>query len=489
MPGLTPDGIDIKRFDGLKTDLNNNLEALAGVTIDTSALSVPGIINSITARELSLLWELAENVYDGSNLMRAEGEQLDNLGLSSGLTRNPSLRTRGLCWFAGRDGTTITPNVFISSLAGNRFTPINTFQITSNRCSRATIFVQSVENSTNYQVTIDNILFSYESDADATLEEIISGLKTQIDLGAGKYQATLIENGTKIQIRAVNRVSDVLNITFTTFLGAEDIETPSTVVSEDFGFIPGDANSIVNIVSPVNGWDSVNNYTDLTLGRFEETDEEFRLRIFREFSAIGSGTRDTTVQRVLAVTGVTAASVIQNTKWVEDTSRFIPLPPKTYMVIVHGVFDPQALGDVIWANKPLSIRTIGNTRIDIVDRYNQPQTVYYVQPLRKYVYMRVRYSLYTEETAPADRNQRIATALNIQGNTLAIGEDIIPKRFYKAVYDNVTGIGDLTIEVALDLDPAKAVDDPTLMYSEDPQSVDILDIATFAENRMDVQQN
>ena len=89
--------------------------------------------------------------------------------------------------------------------------------------------------------------------------------------------------------------------------------SPITFLSEDYGPVACPINTLTNIVTPIAGWNAINNTVAGVLGRFIETDTELRLRRANSIRLLGSGT----VQAIEAgltqkVSGVTSATVFEN---------------------------------------------------------------------------------------------------------------------------------------------------------------------------------
>lgn len=486
MSGLTKDGFVIKRYDEILKEINEDLINTLGVNIDTSVNSVAGIYNSIMAKQLASLWELGQNVYDGGDLLKAEGEQLDNLALLQGILRESAKATRGIAWFRGEDGTQLTANTLMTSLAGDSFLPEVNFSISSSNSIETTFEVALVVPLSVYQVTIDGAIYTYTSSGSDTAETIRDQLHTKLLVGSGLFSAEKF-GSTQVKIVA-NDKSNPLNVSGTSYLTFSEVLTPAIIVSQELGYISGDALAIVNISTPVNGWESVSNPTDLNLGRNQETDEDLRSRILETYSTVGSGTPSTILQRVLEVPNVQSAVLYENVKWQTDTTLVPNLPPKSYTLTVHDG-DTNDIGKVIWETKPAGIQTVGNTFVDIVDKFGQTHRVNFSRPTTQYVWIKIEYTKYSEELFPTDGEEKMKQACLIFGDALDINEDIIPKRFVGEIYRNVSGIDDLNVEVAIT--PDANIDDPNdgrLVYSSNRVEITASQVATFGTARMRVTE-
>ena len=482
MAGLTAQGFEIKRSNTILEDLNTRLRLNLKRDIDTSEGSVAGIINAIVADELASLWELAQGIYDGSDILKAEGVQLEDLALRVGLTRFPAQRTRGVAWFTGENGASIPTTARLSSLRGDEFRPESNFNISTTTAISLNANVEVVNNSTEYQITVNSTIYTFTSDSDATKAEITAGLNTALQAGASTFTSSVVDE--QIQIVATDS-SQTLNVGASSFITFNTVVTPSIVVSTQFGFIPGDSFTLVNIDTPINGWNSVTNNDDLNLGRNPETDNELRVRIIREFATTGSGTFISIIQAMLRIDNVQAAIIHSNRTWVTDTSVIPNLPPKSYAVVVHDGLTQDILNEV-FRTQPAGIEAVGNTTGTVTDPWGQTHTVKFSRPTSQYAYMRITRTTHNEESYPTDGDDRIKQACLIYGDTLSIGQDVSPKRFFGPIYGGVAGIDDLTVEIALSTDNTLPNNDVSLTYVETKLPISNSEISRFAISRMEV---
>jgi uncharacterized phage protein gp47/JayE len=101
---LDSTGFKRKRFDDLFGDMEDKAKEVFGDKVNTSELSVLGIILRLMAWFLSLAWELAEKVYYSGYVNTAEGVSLDRLGPYVGITRNLALYAAGYVQVTGAAG-------------------------------------------------------------------------------------------------------------------------------------------------------------------------------------------------------------------------------------------------------------------------------------------------------------------------------------------------------------------------------------------------
>ena len=485
---LTPEGLTIKRLPQILEELNTELKANLGQNIDTSENSIAGAFNAIYAKSLADLWELAQGVYDSTDLLKAEGEALDNLGLIVGFLRSPATPTAGVAYFTGNDGTTIPEGSLMQSIRRDPYETTEEVSITATDSVNVRLTVALARNNETYTVTIDTTTYTYVSDANATITEILTGLHTEMlintDVALTLFIDPDVEEDSYIEID--KNVKDVtMSVTAVSYITFPRVTTPSVIRSVEAGKIIGDAETITTIVDAVVGWDSVTNPTDLKLGTDLATDEEFRNTILTGFNTVGNSTPDTIGSRLLEVNNVTDVKIRENVTEVTDGNG---LPPKSYECIVNGG-DSQEIGDEIWRTKPAGIRTFGTVSVDVLDFNSQEHTVHFSRPITKYAHISVYYTKYAEEIFPSDGEDLMKQVMLEYGDSLTIDEDIIPQRFVGDIYRDISGIEGLDIKIAL---TANVDDDPNVSplvpFTSDPIPISDEEISSFATIRMEVTE-
>ena len=69
------------------------------------------------------------------------------------------------------------------------------------------------------------------------------------------------------------------------------------------------------------------------------------------------------------------------------------------------------------------------------------------------------YSLYNEELFPVDGEDRMKQAISNYGIGYELGEDVIPTRLLTAIYQSVSGVGNISVRVGTSLSPVAASPD------------------------------
>lgn len=152
----------------------------------------------------------------------------------------------------------------------------------------------------------------------------------------------------------------------------------TTAVCEEVGAILPENGTVVQILTPVRGWERVYNNSIVAPGRNPETDEEARLRqqqstantAFRQIDAIYANIRN--------VPGVTYCRVYQNNRFYPADARGIPY--KEIAVVVEGG-DPREIATRITERAPVTVQGYGNNYETFYDAQNVAYAVYYSRPI------------------------------------------------------------------------------------------------------------
>jgi hypothetical protein len=142
--------------------------------------------------------------------------------------------------------------------------------------------------------------------------------------------------------------------------------------------------------------------------------------------------------------------------------------------------DEDEIGAVLWARKPGGIHLHGDETVTVEDSQGYDHVLEYSRPTDVLQWLRATYTLYDEEDFPDNGETTMAAALLAVGNALSIGNDVLPDRFAGPVFDAVTGIETLTIEIADDSGGSPG------SYSENPKSIEFNEIAKFDSARITI---
>jgi uncharacterized phage protein gp47/JayE len=160
------------------------------------------------------------------------------------------------------------------------------------------------------------------------------------------------------------------SISVGTNLSISSQSSPITFLSQNFAPIAAPINTLVEILTPISGWNSINNPKAGVTGRFIETDAELRIRRNNSIRLLGAGTVESIRARLLQqVPGVTSAFIFENRTMTQEPIDIVlnqDLVTGNTITIVFNTI--QTLPIVTFATSHLD--TMNAIAIDIA---NQPQ--------------------------------------------------------------------------------------------------------------------
>lgn len=192
-----------------------------------------------------------------------------------------------------------------------------------------------------------------------------------------------------------------------------------TITCQNVGPITFEPNELTKIVTPVAGWDTVTNGTQLSIGSFEETNEELRRRQRVSTSAPSVSLIDGLYANLLNTPGVTYARCYQNSSPTTTDSRGI-LPATLACVVVGGTDEDVA--KTIFTRYAMNL-TQGDTTVTFFDLQNEayPINFYRATPVNIIVDMDIE--IYNSNSFPNDGTDQIKQAIitYAQGGAKALG--------------------------------------------------------------------
>jgi uncharacterized phage protein gp47/JayE len=493
-------GFNPPRYEDTQKELQETLQNFFGGVADLSEDALMGVYNSIMALSCTSLWELSTVVYDSSNLLSAEGFLLDNLALLVGVVRLPASYTRGVVWFTGNDGAIVESTAKVQSTLGDVFNIEREIEVTSTSCIEVKVKIRTLVQDSSYTIEAGEIgatsTYRREPTPDQTALEILTDISVMLVEDNAEFENVKVlldaSGDPYIFIKKVNTGQN-MSISGTTYFDFIDVVTPAIVHADVQGNIPAKAHTITIFLPnqrslPIH---NVDNPYDLQRGRGIETDEELRMRVLNAYMQVAGGTSDAIQRAVASVFGVSSVKVVRNTTDLTSNDSKA-LPPKSFQVIVYNG-DGNLIAETIWKNKPAGIQCYATPnnplteKHSIIDFNGQVHEVSFVRPTTQFIYVRVEYNLYSEESFPKSGELILAEELANYGQTLQIGEDVITDRFIPHVYRNVKGIEDCNIYIAsvsnVDIVPQFPDD-----YTSASLSVSDEEITNFTNSRIQVKR-
>lgn len=436
MAGLSNQGFEIKRLADLKAEdealavqLFQDLVApgdIVGTTPDTAI----GRLIGLHIPSLADLWEVAQQVYLAFDPNSATGVALDNLVAYGGLIRGEQTFSTAQALFTGDVGTLIDAGLTVrGTTTGEDYTV--RASVTLNATGASGIGVQPliVADSTlytiSYQAANTTNTISYTSGIGATAASILSGIQAVIMASHPTLSSTITNN--ILYLDRVN-VFDVVNFTSSANIGIVKAKKVGSLTATTAGPITGEANTISSIQTPKIGWDAVTNPTAVVPGEDVETDEELRER-FRQSKYIrATNILEALYSDLISLANVTEVQIYENDTDVTDSNG---VPAHSFLPIILGG-DPLDIANSIWQNKPLGIRSYGNTTQNIFDSQGFVHEIGFERPNPTDVYIRM--DLTTDSNYPQNGDDLIKSNLiDYFSTTFGIGDDVVFSRLYTPI--------------------------------------------------------
>lgn len=195
---------------------------------------------------------------------------------------------------------------------------------------------------------------------------------------------------------------------------------------------------------------TVNNLENATGGREEETDSELVNRLLDSSAAGGSGTGNSIRARLLGVTGVRAASVIENNTMATVDGN----EPKSIHVYVLGG-ESEDVAQAIFEKKSAGIGTNGAEIVNVEDASGNNQVIKFDYAVEVPIY--VNADITTNNAYPADGAAQVQDAIiryigglaqdGTEYNGLGMGDDVVWSKLVQTILSQVEGIEDVTLTI------------------------------------------
>lgn len=442
MAGVTPAGLVIPTrfeiFNEVITELRSRVDPLW----DDRSNNLINIYTNILVERESRLWSALQGVYDSAYPKSASDIALDNVADIVNVRRIQAQKSTGSVEFTGALGTTVPIATLLTVTDTNeRFFTTSTLTMDATSFSDITVNVTSVLPSTTYTLTINNITCSVSSGLSPTANSILLLMKANIEANIAGVVVTL-PTSTTLRVN-VTENNSVYPLIVGARFGVTSISNVVGVEAEVTGVIKAPAGTLTTLPVPIGGVVSVNNLEDIREGRLRETDSELRVRRYQSVGIIGASTNNALVSNLRNLEGVTAAFIIENREFVTVDG----IPPKSYMCVVEGG-DEQEIADIIFLYGALGIQPYGAITRTVQDIDGNELSVSFSRPTTVHIKLAIEYTKYSEELFTASGEDGIKDAAIAYGNSLNIGNDVIPQRFFGNIFANVQGIQSISIQVA-----------------------------------------
>lgn len=315
MGTLTEDGLVIRRFPEIVSDIEDSERANIDPNISTESNEVLGQLNNTIAEQIALQEFLGQSVYDAFNPLKAEGVNLDNLAALIGVTRiagAPSSTDRQLC--VGSDGVSVPLGTLIQNpISLDLFSFTSEVLLTTLSCYSTRYSVKELLIGVEYLISINGNDVTYTSQGGDGEQEILEGLEAYNTANFSSDPWTMTVDVANLQL-VITSASEAgtLNISSITYIGSDEVSVYGSAESSVVSGIIAPSNSVTGIVSPISNWDSTTNTSNYVVGREQETDEELRARLLVSQQISGKGTVQAIQDSLTNTLGVSSATVVEN---------------------------------------------------------------------------------------------------------------------------------------------------------------------------------
>lgn len=438
--GLSNEGFVVKRLNDILTEQRQKAVELfqdlvePGDVVDTSDSSLLGRLIALDAAGDADLWEVAQQTWSAFDPNSATGISLDNIVQYGGIARFPASASTAVGLFAGNNGTLIPGGSVAKSADNDEFTVVGSVALSPSQATGVTLTINSVMNNTAYSLTYTTGITgsstaTYTSDADATLAEILNGLQAVV-AGSHPLIVASVVGSTLVVDRA--DVFQASTFSVTTNLAIAKVKKIGQLQCTANGAVSKEANTITTIVTPILGWDSVTNPLAASEGRLLETDEELRIRFRNTKLERSSNILDSLYSALLNLDGVEEVAVYENDTDITDANGV--LPHSFFPVVLGG--SSQLIAETIWENKPMGIRSQGNTLVAVTDSQGFLHDISFERPNPVTVYVDMTLSINSEANIPFPGNgiELIQDAIISYANeNFGVGKDVIYSRMFTPI--------------------------------------------------------
>ena len=470
---VTPTGFKRKTLQEVRQELETQFKQVFGPAFETAVDSPNGVLISQLALAQSNLWELALEVFVSRDPNQATGVALDWIAALNGISRKQATacKVKAMLYSSVESLSVPAGSVANRERGALPFNLDADVSINRGACTSLLVLDDGSQKSTEY---VFHFTFGDVTINNSTSSANLNVLQTAILAAGGSatFPTGTVEGGL-----LVTHESGVVGITGALpddfeFLAMEH----GNFTAAEEGYQTCEIGELNQVSSSVQGWEEVYNFETGVPGSNFETDEQLRARRIAAVSAIQARGTDPalTAHLIQDVEGVITAATFSNRTLQTDADN---RPPKSFECLVVGGTDAD-VARCIYENQPAGIQSYGNTAVQVVDDAGDEQTICFSRPEAKYLWIKITFSLYSEEQAPT--NDEIKAALMAWADReYQMGTDVIPSRVLQGLYTGTTGVGQATVQVAITSAP-----DGTPSYGTSVIPISSVEYAALANARI-----
>lgn len=477
---IDENGFNLELFEDRITRYKDLYRESFGAEIDLSDESIAYNILLIDAYQFQQVDDVIQDLFSSISPDQAEGPALDFVASFSATERLQELPTVVTAQCIGVDNTfiDISSDKKAQMTEGQfTFTLRDSITIAKENAVACWFKVPTVADSTLYSIDIGSITFSYTSDASATEQEIIIGLRDEIN--AGSLNVTASQDGNYLKWLSDDFTTSFETSPSTSNLSIYEVATNGIFDADVSGPTIVSSTKLDTIVTPVTGWNSVVNQLPGVTGRNTETDDELRARRNSNVQTSQTATDLGIEKRILQnIDGVTKCFIIPNRELTTDGEG---QPGKTFQAVVVGG-DEDDIIKQIYLSQPSGIKSHGSSSGTYIDKYGYGQTIKYSRPENIYIWYNVEVEI-DSLIFPSNGIDLINNAIVAEGATIFdVGDNVLWQKLFDVVFDidGVTKITEFSLasKTVTTPDPAYPGD-----YAEDNITISRTQVSVFSVDR------
>ena len=452
--GITSTGFNAKTYSVLLRELEELWVESFGA-VDTAPDGALGqIARSITLPHAEL-WQLFQGIYNNSDVRNAGGQYLDRLASIVGIQRLASTKATAVVYVGGTIGTVIPQGSQVRQGSSNRvYSTDSAITISQTNCNKFEFKVPSVViQGTSYGFKLKAISIYYTAVSGDDTKRVITQLKNILRSRIVECDVSTIEdNSTNDGIVVTSRIP-YSPFTVSDATGGTVVKVWNfvSVTANLIGANVAQANSINSIVSPIAGWSDVYNPIAGSSGSDQESDEDLRKRMKRA-TQIGSNSTEYAIESKIwnNVPNVSNVLVYSNRT---DSKDIFGNDPRSVRVVVEGG-SSEAIAQQLYNSLPCGIPTSGEVSHTLDQAFTGVSggvTIKFSRTKTLFGWVKVTVNERNpEETYPSNAKELIRNAIFLEAiRGINLGSDIIAQKFIGAIYRSVSGIANVTVEVAV----------------------------------------
>jgi uncharacterized phage protein gp47/JayE len=413
MSGLEPTGLVIETIPEIRDGMNEDARNAFGKSLPLGDKDLHGQLHGIMSERFGVLWELLQDVVGMLDPDAATGAALEALCALTGTARRPATSSKVTLTLTG------TPATLVSS------------------GSRAATESTSKEFATDANATI-TLLTSWAASTAYTLGQRRTN-------GGNAYVVT--DPGTSAASGGPTGEGEAIvdNGVVWRFLGqgtgAVDVASTATLTGPTVA-LSGD---VIDIVTPVSGWQGVINVLDADEGQNLESDEDLRVRREFELARAGTGPVDAVRADLLNEENVPGAKVVTVFHNPTDVTNVDGMPPHSVEALIEGG-DDQDIRDQLLRSVTGGIQTHGTVSGTATDTQGIDHTIKFSRPTSVDIWVDITVEV-DANFAPIDVEDQVAAALVAAGDLYPSGRDVRASAVGASAFAVLGVLGAPTVEI------------------------------------------